>query len=356
MPADVGSQAMLEQMRMRVTWLAMAMVAVAIVHHVAMYVAGVAEVESALQEARKLDVVPEKWHAGASAVIARGFGKLLFFIAMSSAVPFCGYYGAKQHHAGLMGCFTCCNCLVTIGAIVAVCAGGIAWALLSSIAPDVEPWLHRCDPMRCLNLLSHNRTIDCLAGEGRTVIYEDSHHLMAACPQAFLDCAEPDGGALDPCVYPMGMARPGFEPADGAVCADQVRVQFCTDPMGRPGCRPSGWISSKCDEVGGYCVPVGLPTNPLAACDVNQEKVETYGKVAEVVPIIMPKLITLVALKLFLTLPAIVLGGLGVWWGWALLSKIREGYSTLPDARLHHGAAVLTPSAPPADTAAGGGL
>merc|ERR1739848_361590 len=34
------------------------------------------------------------------------------------AVPACGYFGAKRGNKGLMGCFTCCNCVGLVAYIV----------------------------------------------------------------------------------------------------------------------------------------------------------------------------------------------------------------------------------------------
>jgi len=308
-------------MRRRVTYPAAAMAGLAIINHVVMYVTGVAEVESAFQEIREIvpkDVRGELKMPGGATLFAGGLGKLFGTIVFSMFIPLCGYYGVKNTDAKLLGAFAACNGCCAIGSILTVLISVGALVLVDNVEPKLQPWLMSCDPRACIQLSQHNQTIDCLSGLGRRPAFEGIPHLSESCPQAFLKC---DGDENDPCMFPI----------PGRPCPDTERVAFCkskADPN-RPGkCDFLG----RCTWIDQACQPVGLPFDPIASsCDVDEQHVQAFQSLIELVPVITPKITTLLTVKVILTLPAIVLACLGLCWGFQLFHKVNSGYAVLTE-------------------------
>mmetsp|Transcript_105440 Transcript_105440/g.263970 ORF Transcript_105440/g.263970 Transcript_105440/m.263970 type:complete len:441 (+) Transcript_105440:92-1414(+) len=320
--AATGADIYFQQLKRRVIYLAIAMAALAVIHHLVEYIAGVAEIESVFDEVRK--VAPESMHKhlkhlpGSGAMFASGFHKVVVAVVVSLIVPFCGYFGAKQHNPGLMCAFCGCNACFACCATMTVLISGFGLTLIHESEPRLERWLQQCDPSLCLGLSGANQTIDCLAGLGRTPLYLDIPHMKASCPQAFLDCPN---SLDDPCMYYHGMP-----------CTDQQRTMYCNKwQHNRAECGFSG----RCMPTEDACLPIGLPTEPsTATCTVNHDQIDTFHAVIELLPVVAPKFAALLAVKMFLTIPAVILGCLGFCWGWALHDRLSAGYAYVAEPGL----------------------
>jgi len=317
--APTGAEAHLQQMKRRVIYLAIAMAALAVIHHIVEYIAGVAEIESAFDEIRKVAPASMQKHLkhlpGSASMFASGLHKVVVAVVVSLVVPFCGYFGAKQHDSRLMcafcGCNACFACCATMTVLFS--AGGLA--VINEAEPRLEWWLQQCDPSLCSNLAGANQTIDCLAGLGRTPRYLDIPHLKEDCPQAFLECPH---SMDDACMYPHD-----------EVCSDPQRRIFCDQfRHHHMDCGFSGRCVPTDVPIEGGCAPVGLPTEPSAAtCKVNHDEIDTFQAIIKLLPVVAPKFSALLAVKLCLTIPAVILGCLGFCWGWALYDRLNAGYA-----------------------------
>merc|ERR1712060_505589 len=113
-------------------------------------------------------------------------------------------------------------------------------------------------------------------------------------------------------------------------CDDLKRGTFCSVADSKGLCLATGRCGL--DGMMDACVPMGMPTDPVAHCVANHSNVQTFGKIVKLVPIIWPKMKTLFGLEMMFTIPAGVLGLLGLCWGWALYEKIGLGYAFVPES------------------------
>jgi hypothetical protein len=116
-------------------------------------------------------------------------------IVIGLLVPLCGYLGVKQNQQFLVGCFCSCNALQCCCAMMSmVCLCFLGWGL-AAMAPSVELFLEKCDPIQCtVNATGQAHIVDCLA----TGVWKDyqprfpGYHFpgKGVCPP-FLQCGSP---------------------------------------------------------------------------------------------------------------------------------------------------------------------
>lgn len=325
-PSASSEDALLEVTRRRVLMLAAVLAVLAIFHNFADYFAEVAEIEQAVAEIR--EVAPKSWQKdldkfpNAASLLKSHEHKVILHVVISLAIPLCGYLGVKQGDRSLMCCFCGCNLLFALSSLLFVSLATLGLTVISVGVPKLEAWLDMCNPSQCLGLADQKHTIDCLAGEERTRSYEGIPHLDIDCLQA-LSCEDVD--KTDACM------SPGINPEGVSNCKDPLRRHFCAQKSVAYHCEMHGrchWLQLPQSPTG-FCIPTGLPLDPVTACKVDKDKVQDFDAIAKFAPLVAGNIMTLLMVKIALTLPTVVIGGLGFHYGKVLYDRLNAGYGYL---------------------------
>lgn len=77
-----------------------------------------------------------------------------------------------------------------------------------------------------------------------------------------------------------------------------------------------------------------MPRDPIASCKPDRKGMKVIHQASLLLPELMPKLLTFMAVKLLLVVPVIILSCLGFWWGSDLYGKLGQGYGQLDNNRV----------------------
>jgi len=76
-----------------------------------------------------------------------------------------------------------------------------------------------------------------------------------------------------------------------------------------------------------------MPRDPITNCHPNKKGMKVIHEASIIIPELMPKLVTYMAVHILLVVPVIILSCLGFWWGNDLYGKLGQGYGQLANSR-----------------------
>jgi hypothetical protein len=236
-----------------------------------------------------------------------------FFLLLLMLVPVCGCFGSWKLHTPCLGCFTACSCIYGMLSLV-----GFFWlaAVIGSVVgsiPELERYLHDCDPDVCLRLPSERKQIDCFATTLPSYrvkgFLNRNPHLPKDCPRVFLRCTE-----AKELQYFEGL-QPTIK---------EIRPQLLENLTQIPS--PHTW-----DDPEKYCV-----------VDKHWVRVFKNAQEQELVKAYSPTLVAMLCAFMVCLIPMSFLSCAGGWYGKELLFRLSRigtpyGDDDLPAHLAYHG-------------------
>lgn len=364
----------LRYVRQKVLCVSIIMGAYVVIHPIVEYTFDVAELVEALNEVRR--VVPFGGSMPSAAAMLMSYvPSILMGAFIGLLVPLCGYLGVKRNNSPLLCLFCGCNALGGCCSILTIVGLGLMMLWLQASSPHVQAFLDTCDPAQCVTgpgmelrgpnpeaTVPHDQAVDCLATaawNNYSPTFPKQFHLPQKCPTSFLKCkpppevphyliaedgsvlATPDGERVPPYAAPapsvptrglFGLdggerhfARMGGSHFEGRHWEARHNHEAPPKYGHRDGMRDEEDDFHKEDAFNKGRVPAAM--NPIRDCEPVMKRIATVHHVFELVPVILPKLMVVILVKLALTLPVACLGCLGFCWGKDLHSRMHQGYS-----------------------------
>jgi len=352
------------RMRCRVVWISCLIAVYVIVNALLRCMFDLAAVEDMLAKVR--EVTHFDGGPTAMSMVFQTAPSVISSIGIGLLVPLCGYLGVKQNQKWLMCAFCGCNAFYCCTAILGMIGLGCFLVMIQAMAPSVELFLERCDPMQCQHNMLYKgggntsaHMVDCLASgvwKDYKTHFDDTMRFPRNCPPMFLKCdnfnlqknlqnmygdeAEESEMVAPRTESEMGHDAPVAMGDYGGFLSNEVPSStrgYASESGLHDSLRRLSSTFSKQHEKneqwkqmlhgeGSAFVPPPMPKDPINECS-PAKTVTQFHEVRILVPELLPKLKLFMLVKALLLIPVFIFGCLGFCWGKDLWSRLSDGYN-----------------------------